>query len=452
MPRLSVAAPAACNARPPVDVIAAAANAVLGRRLDLASPAPVAVALSGGGDSLALMLLAAGWCAANGRPLLALTVDHGLNPDSAAWTRAAGEVAARAGASWRALVWNGPKPSTGLPAASRAARHRLLADAAREAGAKVILTGHTRDDVLEGELMRAADAPTLGRLREWTPSPVWPEGRGVFLLRPLLDQRRGALRDWLGERGHVWLDDPANEDLRHARVRARTRLRPLGEKVSAEPTDEGCGSAWLLPPGQNHASVPSPHPSAPPTPSLPEGRRDGVVELPQADLNANLLAAALLCASGTSRPPRSEPLQRLLARLQAGGPVQATLAGAHVVADGRTVLIGRDAGRGGLEAVVLEPRTPAVWDGRFEIDAAEPGWSVRALAGAMARLSARDRATLKPIPSWARGAVPVLSSAAGSVRLPAPFGGGPAQAVSLAGPRLAAACGLIAREAEIAEP
>src|SRR5690606_9178284 len=87
-------------------------------------------------------------------------------------------------------------------------------------GARVILFAHTADDVAEGDRMRA-EGSTLGRLRDWSPSPAWPEGRGLMLLRPMLDVSRSELRDWLRGQGADWIDDPANEDLRYARARAR---------------------------------------------------------------------------------------------------------------------------------------------------------------------------------------------------------------------------------------
>lgn len=130
--------------------------AVLDRRLLAASQRPIALGLSGGGDSLALLLMAHTWAQAHGRRLLVLTVDHGLNPQSAAWTNACAARAERLGAEFQALDWTGPKPATGLPAAARAARHRLLADAARGAGARVLLLGHTADDGLEAQAMRRA--------------------------------------------------------------------------------------------------------------------------------------------------------------------------------------------------------------------------------------------------------------------------------------------------------
>ncbi|WP_208542144.1 ATP-binding protein [Brevundimonas naejangsanensis] len=88
----------------------------LDARLNHIGPEPVALALSGGGDSMALLDLAAEWARARGRGLLALTVDHNLNPDSAAWTRFAAEAARAAGADWRGLVWAQARGGAGLPA------------------------------------------------------------------------------------------------------------------------------------------------------------------------------------------------------------------------------------------------------------------------------------------------------------------------------------------------
>src|SRR5690349_2702698 len=119
------------------------------RRLRPDQSAPIAVAFSGGGDSLAALLATKAWADRHARRLLVLTVDHRLRPESADWTLFAGEIANRLGADFRPLSWDEAKPLTGIPAAARAARHRLLADAAREAGAQVVVLGHTADDILE---------------------------------------------------------------------------------------------------------------------------------------------------------------------------------------------------------------------------------------------------------------------------------------------------------------
>ena len=189
-------------------------EAVLARRLAPASRAPLAVALAGGGDSLALLILTLDGARSRGRSVHALVFDHRLQPDSAAWTAFAVDAARRLGADATALAWEGDKPTTGLPAAARAARHAALADAARNIGARVLLMGHTADDRREAAWMRDHGASVPDPV-EWAPSPAWPQGRGLFVLRPLLAVKRADLRALLRDRGQTWLDDPANTDPRY---------------------------------------------------------------------------------------------------------------------------------------------------------------------------------------------------------------------------------------------
>ena len=147
----------------------AAIAARLDARLRSDSSAPLAVGLSGGSDSLALCLIAAAWARAHGRRLIVFTVDHRLRPESADWTRICAGHAARLGADFQALAWTGDKPATGLPAAARTVRHALLAQAARQAGAQVILLGHTADDRAEAVAMRR-EGGSVPDPREWAPA------------------------------------------------------------------------------------------------------------------------------------------------------------------------------------------------------------------------------------------------------------------------------------------
>lgn len=359
----------------------------MGARLRSDSPDPVVVALSGGGDSVALLHLAADWAKTNDRRLLALTVDHGLHPDSADWTARAGSAARALGADWQGLVWSGDKPQTGLPAAARLARHRLIADAARQAGASVILIAHTADDRDEGEVMRAQGS-TLGRLRDWSTSPVWPEGRGLMLLRPLLEVRRQALRDWLTARGADWIEDPANADLRYARPRARTALAAGATPPDRVPTDNASGGQ-----GGGVLSV-----------------SDDIISLSR-DVDARALSAALVCAGGGDRPPRGDRLATVLSRLAAGETFTVTLSGARLQANGAAVTVTREPGefrRTALPPLPLSPGVEVVWDGRWSLTAPQPGWSVVPAAGRMASLSDADHAHLQALPAAARGARPVL--------------------------------------------
>ncbi|NJC40194.1 tRNA(Ile)-lysidine synthase [Brevundimonas alba] len=343
------------------------------------------MALSGGGDSVALLHAAAGWTRDHGRRLLALTVDHGLCPDSARWTDFARDAAHAAGADWQGLSWEGPKPAAGLPAAARAARHRLIADAARQAGARVILFAHTAGDVAEGELMRA-EGSTLGRLRDWSPSPVWPECRGLMLLRPMLDVARADLRDWLTAQGLSWIDDPANEDPKYARSRARLSLLPSG--TAGDPAV-----------GPTRMRGPLP---------LPAGEGSFLIDR---SIAPHALAATLVCAGGGDRPPRGGRLDRLLQRLGAGESFTATLCGARIEASPDQVLVTREPGefsRHPSPPLPLLPGGETVWDGRWLLTASEPGWSVAPAAGRLASLSGPDRARLAALPPPARATRPVL--------------------------------------------
>ena len=373
------------------------------RWLNGPADAPIAVALSGGGDSLALLHLAKAWADHAGRRLVALTVDHGLNPASAGWTRFAAERAARLGVAHRTLVWTGAKPTTGLPAAARAARHALLADAARAEGAVVILMGHTADDLMEAEAMRrtGVSAPSP---RVWSPSPAWPEGRGVFLLRPLLTHRRAELRALLTALGETWIEDPANDDPRFARTRARRRLAASGAMPPpvVEAVAPWAGLADVREGLAGDLTVPR-HPLSA---RSPETRR--------------ALGALATCAAGTTRAPGAAQLDRIAARLAAGDNFAAGLAGARIEARGPTVIFCREAGervRRALQPAPL-PRGESVFDGRFEVTCAAADHRIGFLAGHAARLPPEQRKRLAAIPAGARGAMPAIISPNGDITCP----------------------------------
>jgi tRNA(Ile)-lysidine synthase len=417
-----------------------AAIAVLDRRLDSGSRAPLAVAYSGGGDSLALLVVACAWAAAVDRPVIALHVDHRLQAMSGAWADRAQAQADRLGARFMRLTWDAPKPTTGLPAAARAARHSLMAEAARAAGCRVLLMGHTLDDQLENAVMRAAGAP-VGALSEWSPSPSWPQGRGLFLLRPLLAIRRAALREGLAAGGLAWIDDPANDDSRYARARARRAL--------------GSSSAVPPPPADIRALAAACRPTA-----------WGGFEIDRAALAAapveqalRLLQIALACASGAPGLARPGRARGLLARIAAPGAFVASLAGARVEA-GSSAILAREAGeaaRGGLAPLMLEPGQAAVWDGRFEVVAQQSGWRVEALRGQMSRLDPADVARLRDVPVFVRPSLPVLRApddlvAPGRLALAgqgAHIGFIETSLSVLCEHRFAAAAGLVSREVDI---
>ncbi len=427
------------------DLILARCRQAFDLRLDAGSTQPIAVAFSGGGDSLALLLAAAAWAAPAGRRVLVLAVDHGLQPQGAAWAQGAEAIADRLGLESRILVWSGQKPARGLPAAARAARHRLLADAARQAGARVILLGHTRDDVAEARLMRQ-DGGSVGEPLSWSPCPVWPQGRGLFLLRPLLAMGRAELRQLIAGSGFGWIEDPANDNPAFARARARTRLGALARPL------EPSGSPLPLPHAGEDAEVRALADQA-------EVDVFGAIHLPRQALGgassaaaSRFLMIACLCAGGGERPPRREQAQRLELRLAAGERFTATLAGARVTA-GEEVLISREAGeaaRGGLAALPLSPGAPVVWDGRFAAVAEAEGLTVRPLRGLSSRLPLQQRLRLKSTPACVRAGLPVITSDGELVTCPMLAWGAQASLRGLVRGRLRAACGgFVTNEAQL---
>jgi len=189
-----------------------------------AAPA-IVLAVSGGPDSIALMWLATRWrrALARGPRLTAVTVDHGLRAEAAAEARDVKRLARTLDLPHRTLRWTGAKPRTGLPAAARAARYRLLAQAARAHGATHILTAHTRDDQAETLLMRMLRGSGIAGLAAMARES---EREGVRLARPFLNVSKSQLIATLKKAKIDFADDPTNRDTSFTRPRLR-RLMPV---------------------------------------------------------------------------------------------------------------------------------------------------------------------------------------------------------------------------------
>ena len=192
---------------------------------DLQAFPVIALAVSGGPDSTALMLLAAHWRdALKTKPkLVAVTVDHGLRKESKGEAAAVARLARKLNISHRTVRWNGRKPSTGVQEKARAARYRLLGEAAQRAGAAHILTAHTLDDQAETVLIRMSRGSGLTGLGAMTRiAPLPPDGKSlVVLVRPLLDITKARLIATLDIAKIPYADDPSNRNPRFARSRLR---------------------------------------------------------------------------------------------------------------------------------------------------------------------------------------------------------------------------------------
>ena len=196
--------------------------AVLMRPLGPFEKAPsLAVAVSGGADSMALALLAHAWARRRGGAITALTVDHGLRPAAAGETRQVGAWLRARGITHQTLRWRGTKPNSGIQAAARQARYDLLGQWCRRRGVLHLLAAHHGGDQAETLMLRLQHGSGIEGLAGMPMVRALP---GVRLLRPLLQQSRTDLTASLNRHGQPWLEDPSNQEERYARVRARRRL------------------------------------------------------------------------------------------------------------------------------------------------------------------------------------------------------------------------------------
>lgn len=178
----------------------------------------LALAVSGGGDSMAMLHLAAGLA------VRVVTVDHGLRPEAAAEAAGVARICAERGLPHQILHWHWDGRGN-LQDAARRGRRAVIAEWARGVDVGAVALAHTQDDLAETFVMRLARGAGVDGLAAM--APRWDEG-GVTWLRPLLDVSRVELRDCLRAAGGTWVEDPSNDNLRFDRVKVRKALGVLG--------------------------------------------------------------------------------------------------------------------------------------------------------------------------------------------------------------------------------
>ncbi|MDP1667489.1 tRNA lysidine(34) synthetase TilS [Phaeovulum sp.] len=368
------------------------------------------VAVSGGGDSIALMHLLAEHRAAGGPEPVVVSLDHGLRPEAAAEVAGVMRAAAALGLAHWALVWRGWDGHGNLMQAARRARYRLIADWARDEGLPAVALGHTADDQAETFFMRLARGAGVDGLSGMAAERV---AEGMLWLRPLLASTRAELRSWLGARGIPWVDDPSNENAAYERIRARAALAalaPLGITATgvAEVTQHlrEVRAALVV---QTHAAA-----AALARVEAVEVLIDraGLEALP-AEVRRRLLAHALRWIAGSEYAPRGPALAGFAEAVGAG--TTATLHGCLALPEGPLLRLCREAS---AASGAVPPG--ALWDGRWRITGPDaPGCEVRALGEAGLRLcpdwraSGRPRAALAADPALWRGPDLVAAPLAG---------------------------------------
>ena len=364
------------------------------------SDRPLALAVSGGADSVALMFLAQrwlelepGWRPTSDQPrLLVLTVDHGLRPDSAndaAWVAARAKAA---GLPCRVLTWTGDKPANGIQAAARAARYRLIADALADVAQahggipRALVTAHHLDDQAETFLMRLARGSGVDGLSgmratetiEIPQTAAGADGVRLDIHRPLLGVPKSRLVATLKAADLDWREDPSNvrDDFERIRIRkalaALTELGITGDTIARSAARLSRARDALRAPAEAAAHAIAWHDGAFGSIALAAFN-----DLP-VEIAIRLLTRLIDAYGGEAPDPQLSEVEALVDRIRTTSdrawPARAaTLGGCRLDWRPRGSLrVWREAGRAALPTLAISPGATKVWDRRFRITAA-PG-------------------------------------------------------------------------------
>ncbi|MEE2980507.1 MAG: tRNA lysidine(34) synthetase TilS [Pseudomonadota bacterium] len=382
----------------------------------------VAVAVSGGPDSMTLAALALHWARDRGGRVEGLIVDHGLRPDSTDEARRVAEWLGSLGIGRRILTWQGNKPRSDVQAIARTARYGLMGDWCRHSGVAHLLLGHHQDDLAETFVLRLERHSGLDGLAAMAAIVETRHGR---LLRPLLTVPQARLRATLHEHQLPSVDDPSNRDRRYGRVRVRQMMPYLADdgvtavrlartalamgrgrcfmdhavarRLARAAAPHGAGFCWLDPTAYGAA--------------------------PDEVARRALTRVLLYVGGGGPYPPRSERLERLH-RAIADGALDGgrTLAGCRILPRRRGLLVCREPGRV-FDTVALQAGDSVAWDWRFRIclgAGASGGYSIRRLGfkgrTAVAE-SPGDRGDC-PVPAAVQPSLPAIFDLDGVVAVP----------------------------------
>lgn len=315
----------------------------------------LAVAVSGGRDSMALAVLARDWVIARGGELHAVTIDHGLRPNSAQEAEQVGRWMLQHDIPHQVVGWETPKLATGIEAAARTARYALLEAYCRDHSILHLLVGHHRADQLETHQMRLARGSGssglagMAAVREMT---------HMRILRPLLDVSRDRITATLNAIGQGWVEDPSNQDSRFARA----RLRAEGGAADAA---NDVQQAAVIRKMREHAVAGLAATAVGVDPAGFATVDLRAIRNADPDVSRDLFGNIVTCVSGGVYPPRGSRLDNLWARLTAKGIDRAWTLGGCIIrpaTSGKVYVVREPVA---VAAQELSTNGPFLWDGRF---------------------------------------------------------------------------------------
>ena len=332
------------------------------KKLGIAETRPkIAVAVSGGGDSIALALLMQEWVGARGGEMLALTVDHQLRPSSAGEALEVRKFMQARGILHDLLIWRGNKPSTHVQAMAREARYALLLQACRQRAFPVLAVAHNLEDQIETFWMRLAHGSGLDGLSAMAPAR---EAEGVSVIRPVLSFSRGQLRATCTQRRCLWAEDPSNRNEKYLRVKLRRfenlladeGLTPARLAQTVQKLEDARQALQIMTEKAVAACVLL-HPEGYATLKISEWK-----EYPR-DIQRRILRQALTMIVSSPYPAGFEALELTRQDLQNPSFAGKTLAGCEIFPErSGNVLIAREADSVEGRVRVAEDK---IWDARF---------------------------------------------------------------------------------------
>lgn len=337
---------------------------LLAFKLD-ALPAAIAVAVSGGSDSMALCLLAKKWCDKNAIKLVALTVDHGLRPEAGIEAQNVGAWLGVHGIEHHVLKWLGPYPDAGIQQSARAARYALLIEQCEALEIEHILLGHQLEDQLETTLMRLSKGSAVQGLAAMH---VLSKRGPVTLVRPLLDIQREGLREFLDDCEQSWVDDPSNENPKYTRTKLGDLLRQMTNLPGS-----GIEAIALASKRLQRADAALECVTSELLSSLVNISPYGFVSFPldfyksaPEEITLRFLERVFAYVRGSEKRPMLSSLENLYFTICQNEELKAaTLSGCQLKKYNNCWIVCREPGRTGMPIMTFEAGPTIVWDDRF---------------------------------------------------------------------------------------